>query len=301
MPFHLPPISRRRFLSRTLTAGAGLALAPNLLAATKPVDQDSWAFLSDINIAADRTKLGRGINMADHFKTVSDEVRGLPKSPAGVLITGDCAFNSGEPADYKTVAELLDPLRHDGLPIHLLLGNHDQREHFWDAFPEEKQSARPLADRQVALMRTPRANWFILDSLEQTLSTPGLLGPEQLDWLGKALDANADKPALVLIHHNPGIQGGNMGLKDSLALFEVIRPRKQVKAYFFGHTHHWEIAKDESGIHLINLPPVSYLFHDGDPAGWVHANLEDKAVQLELRCIDKTHKAHGQQVELAWR
>ena len=98
------------------------------------------------------------------------------------------------------------------MPVHLALGNHDNRERFWEALPEEKAAQRPLADRQVALLRTPRANWFVLDSLEKTLSTPGLLGQEQLDWLAGALDANPDKPALVLIHHNPGLSG-NIGLE----------------------------------------------------------------------------------------
>ncbi len=71
------------------------------------------------------------------------------------------------------------------MPVHLALGNHDNRERFWEALPEEKAAQRPLADRQVALLRTPRANWFVLDSLEKTLSTPGLLGQEQLDWLAE--------------------------------------------------------------------------------------------------------------------
>src|SRR5207344_2395819 len=118
----------------------------------------------------------------------------------------------------------------DEMPVHLALGNHDNRERFWEVLQAEKSALKPVADRQVALLKTPRANWFILDSLETTLSTPGHLGEEQLAWLQKALDANAEKPALVLIHHNPGISG-NMGLKDTVALFEVIRPRAQVKAY----------------------------------------------------------------------
>ena len=155
--------------------------------------------------------------MAEHFETVSRELTALPKLPAGLFINGDCAFNSGESGDYATVAELLTPIRTSGMPIHLALGNHDHRERFWSAFADEKTAKRPVLDRQVSLLKTPRANWFILDSLEKTLSTPGLLGPEQLDWLGKSLDENPKKPAIVMIHHNPGLSG-NMGLKDTVAL-----------------------------------------------------------------------------------
>jgi len=300
MPIHLQAVSRRRFLLRTLTGGAALALSPSLLAAAKRADPNAWALLADPHLAADRGLVVRGSNMTDHFTTVSSELLALPKRPAGVFVLGDCAYNSGQVGDYALVADLLEPIRAAQMPVHLALGNHDNRERFWDAFQAEKAAHRPLADRQVALLRTPRANWFILDSLETTLSTPGLLGKEQLGWLANTLDANPGQPALVLIHHNPGLSG-NIGLKDTTALFEIIRPRKQVKAYIYGHTHAWNVGQDESGIHLINLPPVGYVFTPGLPVGWVHATLERKGIQLELRCVDHTHKSHGQVAKLEWR
>jgi hypothetical protein len=301
MPIHLGPISRRRFLAGSLAASAGLALSPNLLGGSKRTDANSWALLSDCHLAADRKLSFRGINMAQHFGSVAAELLALGERPAGVFINGDCAYNSGEKGDYVLLTELIRDLRAEAISIHLSLGNHDNRDRFWEALAEERNAKRPLADRQAALVRASGANWFILDSLETTLSTPGLLGREQLDWLAKSLDANANTPALVMIHHNPGINGGNMGLKDTLPLFEVIRPRKQVKAYIYGHTHHWSVEQDGSGIHLINLPPVGYVFQEGEPSGWVHANIGEDGMALELRCVDKTHKAHGQKVNLHWR
>jgi hypothetical protein len=301
MPIHLPAISRRQFLVRSLAGGAALALSPSLLAAAKRTDPDSWALLSDIHLAADRSHTAHGINMTDHFTSISGELLSLPKTPAGVFITGDCAFNSGQVADYAVVSDLLLPIRAAQMPVHLALGNHDNRERFWEALQEEKTAPRPVATRQVALVRTPRANWFVLDSLDKTVSTPGSLGQEQLDWLAAALDANPDKPALLLGHHDPGRHGNIGGLEDAEQLFAVIRPRKQVKAYIFGHTHLWHVEEDPSGIHLINLPPVAYIFAPNDPAGWVHATLERKGIRLELRCVDTTHKSHGQVAKLQWR
>jgi Icc protein len=301
MPIHLAPISRRRFLQRAAVAGAGLALTPDLLAEVKPRDADAWALLSDTHLAADRSFLFRGINMVEHFKIVSRELLGLTKRPAGVIVSGDCAYNQGESGDYTLLSELLYPIRQAQMPVHLALGNHDQREHFWAAFQDQRTEPRPLIDRQAALLQTPRVNWFILDSLDKTLSTPGLLGHEQLDWLAKSLDEHEQKPALVLVHHNPGLNGGNMGLKDTLSFLEIIRPRKQVKAYIYGHTHHWQVEQDPSGIHFVNLPPVAYVFHDGDPSGWVQATMKPDGMRLELRCIDPSHKAHAEIHDLTWR
>src|SRR5512139_1303312 len=101
MPIHLPPLSRRQFLVRSLAGGAALALSPSLLAAAKRSDANSWALLADSHIAADRGLVARGINMTDHFLSVSRELVALPKLPAGVFITGDCAYNSGQTGDYR--------------------------------------------------------------------------------------------------------------------------------------------------------------------------------------------------------
>ncbi len=275
-------------------------LSPKLGAATRKVDEHCWALISDIHLAADPTKLGRGINMTDNFLAVVKEVLALRTLPAAALINGDLAFNSGETADYEHVVDLLQPLRRR-MPVHLALGNHDNRERFWESLLEDKTVSRPLKDRQAAIIRAPRVNWFVLDSLDKTLSTPGVLGKTQLAWLEKSLDANADKPALVVVHHNPNPEGKVGGLSETKEFFEIIRPRKHVKAFLYGHSHHWNVEQDSSGIHLINLPTTAYLFDKESPNGWVLANLKKDGMSLELRGLDRQHKEHGRVRDLKWR
>jgi 3',5'-cyclic-AMP phosphodiesterase len=300
MPIQLPPLSRRKFLGHLVASTAAAGFSPLALANAKQVDSNSWALLSDPHIAADMTATSRKVNMADSLKITVRDVLSLPNHPGGVLVAGDCAFASGQAGDYGTFRDLVEPLRQEDLAIHLALGNHDSRETFWQILREEGTAKHPVPDRQTALLRTKVVNWFILDSLETTNSTPGFLGKPQLDWLAEALDANRSKPALVVVHHNPGITG-NMGLKDTMPLFEIIRPRRQVKAYIYGHTHTWRVEQEQSGMHLINLPAVGYSFQDGEPTGWVHAMLEPGGMNLTLRCIDPKHKAHGQTFALKWR
>jgi 3',5'-cyclic AMP phosphodiesterase CpdA len=300
MPIMLPALSRRRFLKRAMAACAGAVTAPLFRANAKPLDEHSWALFSDIHLAADRTMIVRGVDMAAHFEQATKELLALPERPARLLITGDCAYNSGEKPDYELLAEFLQPIRRGDMPVILALGNHDEREHFWDVFAEERSRQKPVTDRQTARVSTPHANWFVLDSLDKTLSTPGRIGKPQLSWLAESLDANRDKPAMVVVHHNPGISG-NVGLKDTQDFFEVIRPRRQVKAYIYGHTHNWNVEKDQSGLHLVNLPPVSYVFRSGDPSGWVHATTRADGMQLTFHCLDQGHKANGQVIDLNWR
>jgi hypothetical protein len=170
------------------------------------------------------------------------------------------------------------------------------------------------------VVQLPHANLFILDTLDKTDAVPGDVGAAQLAWLAKALDDRPDKPAIVIGHHDPMFvwppkepkpaptpdgkppaEKKPSGLLDTVALFKLIEPRKQVKAYVYGHTHAWGVKRHDSGIHLVNLPPTSYVFVPGPPIGWVYASLRPDGVQLELRSLDTKHAAHGQVVDLKWR
>lgn len=301
MPIYLPPVSRRQFLRRAFVSAAFLCSGGSVFAALARRDRNSWALLADTHIPADRAQKARGINMADHLAIVCNHLAVLPKQPAGVLIAGDCAYNTGESGDYRLMGELLEPLRKRRLPLHLILGNHDNRERFRQAMSYLSDFPSPVVDKQVAILRSARVNWFLLDSLESTNSTPGHLGEGQLDWLAGALDSNQSKPAIIMVHHHPSLQVSTGGLKDTQALLDLIRPRKQVKAYVFGHTHLWKVQTDPSGIHFINLPPVGYVFREGMPAGWVHATVERDGMTLQLRCIDSANPAHGEVAALKWR
>lgn len=302
MPARIPAsLSRREFLHRWFVAGAGLLAGPASRAASPQQDPHAWALLADLHIAANRSAAQRGIVMAGHLRQVVEDLVALPRRPAGAILAGDLAFNSGQAGDYATLRVLLEPLRAAGLPVHMAPGNHDDRDRLLAAFPDLARPSRPLADRCVAVIRSARANWFVLDSLDRTLSTPGRLGAVQLAWLARALDAHANKPALVVLHHNLDDRNGAFPLQDSPELFALLRARPQVKACIFGHSHIGSVWEDPSGIQCINLPPVAYVFRKGDPSGWVHATIQRQGMNLELRCVDRGHPAHGQVVQVAWR
>jgi Icc protein len=304
MPIYLPPLSRRKFLRRSFGAAAALGFAPGCATLRRRENPQSIALLSDIHISADRTRVARSINMTDHLKAVTAEVTSLPQRPGTVFINGDLAFDQGESADYEALLGLLSPLREAGMPLHLNLGNHDNREHFWTVLNRWKTVPAKLPGRQAAIVRRDDANWFLLDSLIKTKTTPGQLGDAQRAWLARALDANAGKPAIVMVHHQcgdlaPGQTGG--GLEDGAELMTLLRQRPHVKAYFWGHTHRWRVTQDESGLHLVNLPAVAYVFQQDQPNGWVHATMRKDGMRLELRCLAHAHAEHGQTFDLDWR
>jgi Icc protein len=304
MPIHLPPVNRREFLIGGGALAAGVLTVRWSAGAESHADPHRFALLSDSHVAANPREINRGVNMTDNFRRVVDEVLALDVKPAAAFLNGDCAYLHGLKEDYRQLAPLLDPIRKAGLPLHLGMGNHDDRAQFAEVLADYRPEERPVEGRYVAVITAERANWFLLDSLKKTNDTPGELGAAQIEWLGKALDAHKDKPAIVVLHHNPVTDPRYLippsGLLDTSALFELLVPRKQVKALVFGHTHIWSIAQ-EQGIHLINLPPTAYLFQKERPNGWVLADLKEDGMKLTLSALDKHHADHGKTVDLKWR
>jgi hypothetical protein len=303
MPLLLPQLTRRDFLKRTLCAGAGLAWLPRLMAAAAdmPCDPNLFALFSDTHIAADLSEQHLGVNMSRNLAACARSLADWPARPAAIIVNGDLAYLSGKAGDYLTFGALMDPLRALA-PVHLLLGNHDQRDHFWAAFPDASAEQRATLHRQTGILASEYANWFLLDTLEETDKAPGQLGRPQLDWLARKLDQAPDKPAIIVLHHNPQFDSViPTGLRDTRALMEVIVPRRQVKLAIFGHTHDWHWSQHASGIHLLNLPPTAYVFVPGRPSGWVLASLSGKGARFELRGLDHAHPEHGQVHDLKWR
>ena len=313
MSIHIIPITRRQFL-RVSAKGAVAAIAVPSVQATLskqvPVDRHRFAFLSDTHIMADPTAVARGINMADHLRQVVAEIAAQTARPAGVVVNGDLATDGSPPTAgaYRHLAQLLDPLNKQGMPIHLTMGNCDRRRLFAETLTAMLPGTPPVAGRLVNVLQTERANFFLLDSLYNTerTVTEGDLGMKQIEWLARALDQHAEKPAIVICHHNVNQSEAKSGtaqeggLRDGAVLVDVLRPRKHVKAFIFGHTHEWR-RWELDGIHFINLPTTAYIFDPDEPRGWVDVRLEKRGMSLMLESLDKTHAKHGKKLVLRWR
>ena len=300
MPITLPPISRRRFLAGSLAAGAGLLAGRSAFAADAAADPNRFALLSDTHVSGEAGQMARGVDMAANLRQTAAEILKRNRRPAAVLVDGDCAYLQGKADDYAALVGLLEPLREAGLPIHLALGNHDHREHFHAALPPRGGEDNLVDRRHISVVPSPNATWIQLDSLDATNSTPGRLGREQLDWLARELDAHADRPTLVMVHHQPDERPEPSGLVETKELLDTLLPRKQVKALFFGHTHDFSIEQRE-GMQLVNLPPTAYVFQEGKPNGWIDMQVTPRGAMLELRCLDPAHPQHGKLFELNWR
>jgi 3',5'-cyclic AMP phosphodiesterase CpdA len=307
MPIHLS-VTRRDFLQTTI--GAGVLAISGLPSSISADDQhardaDRWVLCADTHIDANPETIARDVNMFQNLSKTIDEILASESRPSNVLINGDCAYLKGLPGDYETLAPQLQRLTDAGLNVHLTFGNHDDRQPCLQAL--EKQRKESAVDgKQVSVVETAHANFFLLDSLQNVNQVTGEFGAAQREWLSQAIDHYEDKPAILIGHHNlqerpSDFQGTVSGLFDTAEFLELMKTKQQIKAYIFGHTHAWSTTKTDSGVHLINLPPVAYLFDGKNPNGWVEAALGDAGMKLTLHALDKSHPLHASQHDFTWR
>jgi hypothetical protein len=166
MPISLPPLSRRHFLA----GSAALLAAGRSLAEEAPkADPHRFVLMADTHIPNAPDVMRETTNMHDNLVSVAKSILALEERPSAALLLGDCAYLDGKADDYALLVKILEPLRKSGLPIHLLLGNHDHRERFWKALPEDEARDKDLDGKHVMSVKSPRANFFLLDSLDVSI------------------------------------------------------------------------------------------------------------------------------------
>lgn len=296
MPIHLT--SRRQFIAQL---GAAAAFSRSAASAAE-VDESLIAILNDTHIGAQHPERSP---VPTHLRETVSYLVGLQNRPVAVIINGDLALNDGQPGDYTHFAKLIEPLREAEIPVHLTMGNHDNRDVFYDVLKQEKHRESPVESKHVGVVQTVHANLFLLDSLKAPRVAQGLLGHEQNEWLAKILDAHPEKPALVFAHHNPRLGGEEKhfpgGLEDSQPLWDILVSRKNVKAYIHGHIHHRNYFH-HGEIHIVNTPATSFVANPKESTtGWTMARLSATGGSFTTHTHLTDHEWNGVTVELNWR
>ncbi|MEM8952897.1 MAG: metallophosphoesterase [Verrucomicrobiota bacterium] len=262
--------------------------------------------LADTHVAADPDLIANGAPLAGNLKKVVAEIFEAAKSKPidGVIVNGDCAFMEGQEGDYRTLGKTLEPLQESGIPVHLTMGNHDDREKMISVMSERKPYNPLVAGKYVSIIESRTANWFLLDTLEIVNRVTGALGDEQLSWLHQALSDRRDKPAIIVGHHylQKDRQATTVtGLRDTELFKKLLSSHRHIAAYVSGHSHDWQYHPAETTrVNYVSLPPTAYVFNKSRPNGWVLATLTSSGLQLILHSLDHTHHQHLETHALNW-
>jgi 3',5'-cyclic AMP phosphodiesterase CpdA len=163
-----------------------------------------------------------------------DAINADHSDAAFMLITGDLA-DRGEPAAYAALAKCLNQLR---MPVHLAIGNHDDREAFRAVF-----STTPITTEGFVQYAFDAGGLrhIVLDSNEAGASW-GSFCERRAAWLAEELTRSAPQPVMLYIHHPPCTVGmpamDQISLRETHYLREAVLPHcKRIRHLFFGHLH----------------------------------------------------------------
>jgi 3',5'-cyclic AMP phosphodiesterase CpdA len=170
------------------------------------------------------------------FADAVRDVAALALAPGAVLVSGDLTEH-GLPHEYECVRELLSAL---AMPVHVLGGNHDDREILRASFPLPGGHADGEDYRYTA--RCGPLRLVTVDTTDPG-RVEGRLGAERLAWLDARLAEERETPTVVAMHHPPLLLGipawDAIGLPDAdrAALGEILAGHAQVRRVAAGHVH----------------------------------------------------------------
>ncbi|MEO0680926.1 MAG: metallophosphoesterase, partial [Pseudomonadota bacterium] len=191
-----------------------------------------FIILSDLHIVPEG-RLSHGLDTLDRLNLAIDHVNARHDDAAFVICAGDLA-DHGEAAAYERLKTALERL---ALPTYLTLGNHDHRPTFLEVFGQDLAGPTGQLDHVID---AEGHRIVILDSSDPDLAGSGRLSATQLDWLGAQLREAADRPVVVVLHHNITrfhIQTDFIILEDADAFVDVLRGHPDIRQVISGHVH----------------------------------------------------------------
>jgi len=195
--------------------------------------------------------------------------------PAAVVVKGDLS-QDGHPDEWAAFEACYRPTF--GQRLHVVRGNHDayrgQTGYAGDQWIELPGMAIALLDTVIPM------------------KTTGAVSTAQLDWLD-TLGAEADRPVLVMGHHQQWIAGTasdrrsadyfGLAPDDSDALAAVFARRPRLLAYTAGHTHRHRVRLMPCAAPSIEIGCVKDF-----PGTWAEYRVYEGGVTQVVHRISRT-------------
>ena len=190
-----------------------------------------FVVLSDLHLGPP----GAPVNGLDTGTRLGEAVEVITRDHADaafVLLAGDLA-DRGEVAAYH---HLRDRIARLPMPVHITLGNHDDRVAFLSVFGTD------LDDPQGRVSQVIDAGGHRIVLLDTT--EPGLVGGRlcqgRLDWLDARLTEARTRPVIVVQHHhaNPlSLPVDEIILQNADDYVAVLQRHPEVRQVIAGHVH----------------------------------------------------------------
>jgi 3',5'-cyclic AMP phosphodiesterase CpdA len=207
--------------------------------------------------------------------------------PNVVIVSGDLVENARD-AEYEGVREALEPL---DVPVHVLPGNHDDRDALHRHFGVPGEGGEPV---QYSVDLGP-LRLVVLDSTVPG-HEHGELDRERLEWLERELAAAPERPTLIAMHHPPLVTGAPaidaIALRDEgrRALGDVLARHPQVRKVVAGHVHR-TVEAELAGRAVLAIPSTYAELQLDFGAAELSTVDEGRGYALHA-CVDGTLVSH---------
>lgn len=148
------------------------------------------------------------------------------------ILAGDLA-DLGELAAYERLKTLLERMP---IPVHLTLGNHDDRLNFLSVFGAHHAAETGKLDKVIDCKGY---RVILLDSSEAG-RVDGVLEASQIDWLLARLAEAIDRPVVVVLHHNANalhINADTIRMLEPDAFIGALKTHPDIRQVIAGHVH----------------------------------------------------------------
>lgn len=238
--------------------------------------------LTDTHVIGDGGML-YGLDPAARLRQAVTSINSEHGDAECVVLTGDMT-HWGDASAYDTFRAEIARL---SMPVHLMVGNHDDTDAFRAAFPHAARDGNGFVQTSF---QTPHGRFILLDTRAPGTSAGHYCAARQ-SWLRKELEGT-DDPVLLFMHHPPMAVGiarmDAIRLQDEAAFHDLIAPFKhRIRHIFFGHVHR-AIFGSWHGLSFSCMRGLNHqvaLDLSGDP-GRIHGNAEPPAYGVAL--VDDT-------------
>ncbi len=192
------------------------------------------AQITDLHIKRAGMSLSHMPHVAGPLRRVLATINGLTQKPDCIIATGDLT-ESGHPDEYARLRALLEKT---DVPVYLVPGNHDRREHLRAAFADRDylQGGGPMMYAIEGMLTRVVA----IDTSEGT-RRGGYLDESRLHWIDRTLKDRPRTRTILAMHHPPFATGvrafDSQQFEGRDALAEIVRANPQVRRIICGHIH----------------------------------------------------------------
>jgi Icc protein len=148
------------------------------------------------------------------------------------VLAGDLT-DLGQPAAYEHLKSIIDRIP---IPVHLTLGNHDDRASFLSVFGPSYIAETGKVDKVIDLKGY---RIILLDSSEPG-RVDGVLSPTQITWLKTRLAEAIQRPVIVILHHNANalhIESDDIRILEPQPFLDALKTHPDIRQVIAGHVH----------------------------------------------------------------